>query len=340
MKVNIRDIAKEAKVSVATVSRLLDPKKRSLVHPKTRAQVEKIIRKHRYVPNRTARALSKHVSDTIGMVTPFSTDVVKSPYFEGLISGIIEGIRPFPHYDLKWIMIRDEEQADMDIERLIQEHSVDGLIFLSWCMLPKLVREIESRSHIPAVLINDYHPSVRSSVVYCENKNSVSKICSYLIKKGHKRLGMIRGPEYISHDVRRRFLSFKSNAKKLGLSLRNDFLFECPRLDEESGYQAMVALIKAGGLPDAIFCANDDLACGAIAALRDHKIAVPRQIAIVGYDDSKRSAMMTPSLTTMRQPLEAMGRSAIEILLQLVSKKVRTPIQLKFEAELIVRQSA
>src|SRR6185295_9360141 len=119
--VNIKDIAKEAKVSIATVSRLLDPEKRELVHPDTRERIEKIIQKYRYTPNRAARALSKHTTDTIAMVTQFSADVVKSPYFQGLISGLIEGIRPL-HYDLKWIMIRDDEMKSCTLSELLQKH--------------------------------------------------------------------------------------------------------------------------------------------------------------------------------------------------------------------------
>ena len=181
---------------------------------------------------------------------------------------------------------------------------------------------------------------MRTSIVYCENKSGVIKICSYLVEKDYKKIGMIRGPEYISRDACERFFAFKASAKKLGFPLKNEFLYECPRFEEEAAYQTMTLWIKKGNLPRAIFCANDDLAYGAISALRDHKITVPADIAVVGYDDSKRSAMTNPTLTTMRQPLEAMGRAAIETLLQLISKRVKTPIQLKFEPELVVRQSA
>ena len=100
MKMNIREIAKKSKVSVATVSRALDSRKEHLVNQETRDKIREVVRKHHYVPNKAARALTRKSSDTIGMVTAFSSDIVKSPYYEGLISGIIEGIRPL-HYDLK-----------------------------------------------------------------------------------------------------------------------------------------------------------------------------------------------------------------------------------------------
>ena len=337
--VSIRDIANKAKVSVATVSRLLDPQKRGLVREETRKRIEKIIQKYHYVPNQAAKALRRQQSDTIGMVTPFSTDVVKSPYFEGLIAGIIEGIRPLS-YDLKWIMIRDEELKTSNLQELLQKHAVDGIVFLTWRLLPNLVREIEHHAKIPAVLINDVSPKVRCSIVYCENKIGVEKICSHLLSRGFKKIGMLRGPEHISHDARERFLAFKACAKKFGFPLKESFLALAPRFDEEAGYQTLSTWIEKGKLPRAIFCANDDLAAGAIRALRDKKVKVPEEVAIVGYDDSERNAVLNPPLTSVRQPLEMMGRAAIEILSKLISKEAKGSVQLKFEPELVVRASA
>ena len=336
---NIRDIAKKANVSVATVSRLLDPQKKELVHPETREKIEKIIRKYHYVPNRTAQALSRKTNNTIGMVTPFSLDVVKSPYFEGLITGIIDGLGPLS-YDLKWIMIRDKDRESCNLHEIIQKHSVDGMIFLTWRLFTNLVNEVQHRTDVPAVLINDYAPNVRCSIVYCENRSGVAKICSYLASKGYKKIGMLRGPEYISLDARDRFMAFKANAKKNGFQVKDAFVYESPRFEEESGYQTMKLWIENGNLPDAIFCANDDLAIGAIRALNESKIKVPKDIAVIGYNDSPRSMTTIPPLTSVRQPLEAMGKAAVETLIKLIAKEAKGEIRLKFEPELIVRESA
>lgn len=334
---NIRDIAKKANVSVATVSRLLDPEKKDLVRPETREKVEKIIRKYNYTPNRTAQALSKKNNNTIGMVTPFSPDVVKSPYFEGLISGIIEGIGPLS-YDLKWIMVRENEKNTLNLRELLQKHSVDGMIFLAWRLFNNLVNEVRQSTDVPAVLINDYAPNVNCSIVYCENKSGVEKICEHLVSQGHKKIGMMRGPEYASNDSVERFAAFKSAAKKLNFSVKNSFLYESPRFEEASGYETMKNWIQNGPLPTALFCANDDLAAGAIRALNEHKIKVPKDIAVVGYDDSRKS-QIHPPLTSVKQPIEAMGKAAVETLVKLISKEAKGRIRLKFEPELIVRDS-
>ncbi len=335
---NIRDIAKKANVSVATVSRLLDPEKRELVHIETRERIEKIIRKFQFTPNRTAQALSRQTNNTIGMVTPFSPDVVKSPYFEGLIAGIIEGIGPLA-YDLKWIMIRNEDRDHCTLREIVQKHSVDGLIFLTWRLFTHLVDEVQHRTDIPAVLINDYASNVHCSIVYCENQSGVTKICSHLVSQGYKKIGMLRGPEYISHDARERFLAFKTNAKKMGFQTKDSFFYECPRFEEEAGYQTMRSWTHSGNLPDAIFCANDDLAFGAIRALRERKIKVPNDVAIAGYNDSPGNTAVIPALTSVRQPLEAMGKAAVETLVKLISKEAKGGIRLKFEPELVVRAS-
>ncbi len=334
----IRDIAKKARVSVATISRFLHPETKHFVRPETREQIEKIIHRYHYIPNQAAQALSKQTTNNIGMVTAFSTDVVKSPYYEGLIAGIIEGIRPFTH-DLKWIMIKDEEIQNCNPKELLQKHAVDGVVFLTWRLYPKLIHEIEHRSNLPVVLINDYESTIRSSIVYCDSGNGVLEICKHFVQKGYKTIGMIRGPEYISLDAQKRFKAFKSAAHQLGFRVDPKFLFECQRFDETDGYQAMKTWIENRKLPRAVFCANDDLARGAMHALQEKNISIPGQIAIAGFDDSIRSESLNPSLTSVRQPLEAMGRAAVQALINMITKKAKSPIQIRFEPELIVRQS-
>lgn len=335
----IRDVAKEAGVSVASVSRYMDTDKRRLVHPDTQKQIEKVIQKFHYIPSQSARALSKQTTNTIGMVTPFSTDLVKSNYYEGLISGIITGMHSC-HYDLKWIMIRDEEISRCNLKDLLQKHAVDGVIFLTWRLFPKLIREIETHSKLPVVLINDYQASVKSSIVYCSNQSGVEAVCARFIRQGYKKIGMLRGPEYISLDARTRFKAFKNSAKKLGFKIHNEFLPQAMRFDEQDGFAAITTQIKEGKLPRAIFCANDDLARGAIRALREAKIHVPDEVAVAGFDDSSKNEFFIPSLTSVRQPLEAMGRSACETLINLITDKVKAPVQTKFDPELVIRKSA
>ncbi len=335
----IRDIAKKANVSVATISRYLDTQKKALVHPETQTRIEKIIRKFKYVPNQSARALSRQRTNNLGMVTAFSTDVVKSTYYEGLIAGIIQGISA-SSYDLKWIMIRDHEIAQCNAKDLIQKHGLDGAIFFTWQLFPKLASQVERCSHLPMVVINDYTPHVRSSIVYCDSAPGVYSVCSHFAEKNYKTAGMFRGPEYISWDVKNRFSVFKKACKKLRLATNAKYWYQAAGLYETEGYNVMKASIKNGKLPRAIFCANDDLAHGTIRALKEARIRVPEDVAVVGFDDSPKNEFMSPPLTSAKQPLEAMGKAAVETLIQIIDKKNKTPIQIKFKPELVIRESA
>jgi DNA-binding LacI/PurR family transcriptional regulator len=151
---------------------------------------------------------------------------------------------------------------------------------------------------------------------------------------------MLRGPENESLDAKERYLAFKAGAKKHGFALKDSSFYPCPRFEEEAGYQAMLSWIRTRDFPEAIFCANDDIARGAVRALKYEKLRVPEHVGIVGYDDSKVNEYMSPPLTSVRQPLEAMGRAAVEILNKLIRRQPKTPIQLKFEPELRIRGSA
>ncbi len=335
---NIKDIAREAKVSIATVSRCFDPAKKELVHPETRQKVDDVAQKHGYAPNRAARAFRMGVHETVGMVTPLSADIVRSPYYVQIIAGIIEGIRPL-RYDLKWITVRDEEKQDVTIRHLLDRYLVDGLVIIHWQMMPKVVEEVRQTTLWPVVLLNSYQPNVRSSILYCENKSGVREVCLYLKKKGYRKLGMLQGPA-ICVDAVERFQAFQACAKSLGYSLGKNSFQSCEGYSEVSGYHCMMQWIRRGDLPDAIYCANDDLAVGAMKALFEKKVKIPERVALVGHDDTRGEGNCKIALTTVRQPLESMGRAAIEALDQLLAGIQKKPIRLKFKPELVVRDSA
>ncbi len=339
MGLNIKKIAKKAGVSVATISRALDPSKSHLVSLETVKKIKGIVQKYNYIPNKAAQALTRKLSGTIGMVTAFSTDIVKSPYYEGLISGVIEGMRPL-HYDIKWIMIRDEEAERCGMADLTHRHFVDGIIFLTWRLYPNLVHEVEAKPHVPAVLINDYLPSVKTSIIHADNDAGVKMLLEYLAQKKYKSVGMLRGPEGVSIDAKQRHAAFRKYTDAIGIPVKKKHVWECQRFGFDTAFETMNRWIETQDLPRAVFAANDDLASGAIEALLQHKLRVPEDVAVVGYDGSPVKRGGHPTLTTVKQPLEMIGRASVETLDKLIQKKAKPPIQLKFSPELIKGESA
>lgn len=277
---------------------------------------------------------------TFALLAPYSPDIVRSPYFEDIIAGLMEELLAH-NCDLRWVMIRDNELQDYTLDKLIQRNpDVHGFIILSWRHFIHLVKELEKRMDIPVVMINDFDPNVGLSSIYCDNRSGVRQIWEHFVKRGYKKIGMARGPEYVSPDARERFEEFEKCAQGAGIPLSESHLFESSRFDEEAGYHMMRFWLRKGDLPEAVFCANDDLARGIIVALRENGLKVPDDIAVAGFDDSSRNIFIDPPLTTVRQPLEEIGHAAVKTLIEIVEKKQFPPVRKRFEPHLIVRKSA
>ncbi len=334
----IREIAKKAGVSVATVSRCLDPEKRELVREETRKKVNAVIKSLNYIPNRAARILSKNKTETIGMVTTFSSDIVLSPYFQRLISGIIEGIKE-TSYDLKWILIRDEDQEGITLKSIVDQYLVDGIILLNWNLFPKVVQNIGGSSHIPAVLINDYHNKINTHIVYADQKHGVEELLKHFKKKGYHKIGMIRGPEYVSYDAKARYQFFKTLAKKMNFKLDNNFNINSSRFEVEAAYHSVLSQWNTQKKPDVFFGANDDIARGVIKALKHLKIKVPEDIAVVGFDGSQLKEADWCEVTTIEQPLEKMGEKAVRVLIEVMDNSVKVIQRIKFDPKLVIGKS-
>lgn len=276
---------------------------------------------------------------SLGLITAFTPEIFKCEYFTRIISGIIDALRN-TSYDLRFIMVNSNEIQDPRTTLL--EHELDGLMFLTWTIHPKFVEEAKRGfEKLPVVLINDYTPAVETNIVYCNNSTGTRKALQYLIGRGYRKIGMIQGPDEDSRDAQERYRVYREMLETAGLEFNPNYFKKCDYFFEEDGYLKMLDLIHhSPTLPRAVFCFNDDLAIGALRALKEEKISCPEQVAIIGYDGLERGKYVDPPLTSVRQPLEAMGREMVRILIQILEGRLTTPIRKEFQPDLIVRRSA
>ncbi len=279
------------------------------------------------------------VKQSLGLITSFTPEIFKCEYFTRITYGIIDAMRN-TSYDLRFIMVsHDDPREPKDI---LKEHAVHGLMFLTWTIHPMFVEEARRGfKNLPVVLINDYSPEVETNIVYCNNEVGTRKAFQYLIGRGYRKIGMLQGPDADSRDAQVRFKIYREMLATSGLEFNPDYFRKCDYFFEEDGYLKMLDLIHhSPTLPRAVFCFNDDLAIGAMRALKEENISCPQQVAIIGYDGLERGKHVDPPLTSVRQPLEAMGREMVKILIQKIEGGVTRPIQKEFQPDLIVRRSA
>ncbi len=275
---------------------------------------------------------------SLGLVTAFTPEIFRCEYFTRIISGVIDALRN-TNFDLRFIMVDENDQSSS--RKAFQERAIEGLMFLTWTIHPSLVEEAKRGPfNPPVVLINDYTPEVNSNIVYCNNELGTRKAVQYLIGRGYRKIGMIQGPDLDSRDAQIRYQIYRQMIETAGLEFNPNYFRKCDYFFEEDGYLKMLDIIHhSPNLPRAIFCFNDDLAIGALRALQEEKISCPEQVAIIGYDGLERGKYVNPPLTSVRQPLEAMGREMAKIVISIIQEGAQQPIQKEFHPDLIIRRS-
>ncbi len=276
---------------------------------------------------------------SFGLVTSFTPEIFKCEYFTRIIAGIIDALRN-SNFDLRFIMVTEDDSRPP--EAVLADHSIEGLMFLTWTIHPAILEQsAHDQRHIPIVLLNDFSPEIKTNIVHCDNETGARKAMQYLISRGYRKIGMLQGPDVDSRDAQGRYKVYRTMLEAAGLEFNPNYFRKCDYFFEEDGYLKMLDIIHhSPALPRAMFCFNDDLAIGALRALREEKISCPEQIAIMGYDGLDRGKYVLPPLTSVRQPLEAMGREMVKILLGIVESKAQTPVQKEFRPEIVVRGSA
>lgn len=306
------DVARIAGVTAGTVSRALAGS--PLVKPKTRARIEEAVRTTRYAVNQAARNLRNNRSRQILVALPN----IANPFFAKVVSGIEEAAQA-ANLGVLLGVTANRAEGELKIVQNLLAGAVDGLLLHTGYLPPELrsIKDLERK----VVAVAHPIPDSRISCVGIDEANAAKEAVSHLIKMGHRRIAHLAGPPGINST--HRFRGYHDALLRSGI--RNEVaLVRDGDNTPESGRKAAAALLSLPKSPTAFFCANDEMAIGAIIACKELGLCVPDDISVVGFDDIEISALYDPPLTTIRQPRHEIGKVAMNELAALLEGRRKT----------------
>jgi len=310
----IVDVARHAGVSITTVSHALSGKRR--VAETTRARIEDSIRELGYRPNAFARGLRTERSHIVALIIPDITN----PYYPTLARGMQDALHAGGYQTLVGSTDGEREQELTFLHDSLQRR-VDGIAFASFATTTRSLAPV-LRANIPVVSIGN---SIQHAEVDCVRTDDIAgsrDATAYLIAKGYAPIGMIGGPPGISPSDHR-LEGHRAALREAGIRFDPELL-AIGDFTRAGGAAAMRDLLgRPADPPRAVFCANDLMAIGAMDAAREAALRVPRDVAVMGYDDIEAAALVTPDLTTVVNPADEMGRECGRLMLERMSGEHR-----------------
>lgn len=332
----LKDIAETLDISITTVSKAL--KDYPDVSSKTKERVKAYAKKMNFTPNAHAAYLRTQETKIIGVVIP------RLNHF--FFSNVLEGIMKAAETENYLVIILSSEESyeieKKQIHRLLGQN-VDGIL-LSMADSTHDTKHIDaiSEQNIPLVMFDKYSKLSDCSSVVIDDQKAAFDAVEHLIKQGKKNIAHIRGPLLPQNSIDR-FLGYRKALEKYGLEYRKEWVFTCTDISSDEGYRFTQEILAQHPDIDAIFAVADMPAIGAIKCLNEHKIAIPHQIAVMGFSNWKVSDLVTPTLSTVHQPGEEMGKIAFELFLKEQQKHKRkeaiTHQKIELETKLVIRNS-
>ena len=328
--VTIRDVAQQAGVSVATVSRYIN--RNAPVSPEVSERLEQVMNELKYVPHAAARNLASRKTRVIGLLL----NNLHNDFFVPLLNGVEAVIRK-KGYNL--IVATYHADIRQETNPPIGPHNTDGLLVFSDGLLDDDLARLHE-SGFPMVLVHRTPPpSVTIPSVTVENVAITHQLIEHLIKvHGKRRILFLRGPEH-QEDSARRETGYRSALQANGIPF-DDALILDGEFERDIACQVLGNFLENGnGVPfDAVFTGDDDAAIGVLRALQEHNIRVPEDVAVVGFDDLGFAPFLNPPLTTVRAPTETVGRIATEKIFSLLEDNDSSDVVI-LPTEIIYRRS-
>jgi LacI family transcriptional regulator len=342
--VTIRDVARECGYSTSTVSIVLNRAPLSrYIPPDTKGRIETAAKRLGYRPNPLARSLRSQRSNIVGVMLFDITDPFCTPILRGLENALYQANYLSLLADAHNEAHRFESYLEMLLDR-----RVEGLVVIAnWLVTDiKLLSDL-TECQVPTVIAGRSFENDSVSTVSVDNEAGAATALEHLYRLGHREIAFLRGPKALSSSGQR-WRGIRAFAQKVGLELDAKRVAELPEsLDPNSSFEAGVKLtaelLREGGEFTALMAYDDMTALGALRALKKKGLRVPEDCSVIGFDDVAQASLSVPSLTTVRQPMEAMGSMSAGMVLEAIKaleqKKDIPVLRRRIPAELVVRES-
>ncbi len=331
--ITIQDVARIAGVSTATVSRALHNP--GVVSRQTRERVEKAVKETGYAGNAMARGLRRMETRMIVVLVPD----IGNPFFSEILSGI-ESVASASGYNVLIGDTHNDPAKERTFADYVRGHQADGMLLLNGHppYFADPAGDAGSGALPPLVVVCERLPHHDFPTVRIDNVAAAQAATAHLASLGHRRIAHITGPEG-NILTAERLQGYEQALGAAGLELSADLILHGD-FSIDSGRTAVRRLIKSASRPTAIFCANDEMAIGAIAELKANGRTVPTDVSVVGFDDLQIAGCYDPSLTTVRQPRREIGQTSMRIMLERLANDNLEERDCVLPWELVVRDSS
>ena len=325
----IKDIAELARVSTATVSRVMNH------HPQiadeTRSRVLQAMEQVGYEPSRVARRMRMKTTNIVGLIL---SDIA-NPFFASVVRGI-EDLAYANGYSLLLCNSNEELAREELYVRVLLAEKVAGVIVSPTHESSPACKTLVD-SGIPVVAMDRYLCHLDVDTVVVDNVHGSYEAVSHLIALGHQRIALIGGPTAVTTG-RERQEGYEKALKDHGITV-DESLIKVGTFRQDSGYQKACELLEMDTPPTAIFAANNLMTLGALNAIHEKGLSIPGNISIVGFDDMPWASSLNPPLTAVAQPAYELGQAAGELLLARIAEPERPARQIRLETHLVIRES-
>jgi LacI family transcriptional regulator len=329
-RINMHDIAKRAKVSIGTVSNVINGT--VAVRDGARQRVLEAVKALGYQPSQLARGLRRDYTNVIGMIIP---DII-NPFFPGLVRAA-EDVASANGFRLVLCNTDDDPVKEASCLNDLQSYLPAGLLFIPAIDSQLQEQPMRRGRPTPTVCIDRKPKGWKCDSVHADNESGAYAATLHLLDHGHRRIGVIGGPINMA-TARDRLRGFRRALKETGVPLPDAYV-ETGRFDRASGLEAGLRLLRPSSRPTAIFAANDMMAMGVLLAMRELGMRCPEDVSIVGFDNLEMVDLLQPALTTVQQPVYRIGATAAELLIERISGASKAPREIVLETELIRRGS-
>jgi len=334
MKSTIKDVAKKADVSIATVSFVINKNKH--ISADTKNRVLKAIKSLNYHPSKSAINLVSGKTGNIGFILTNDHFLRTEPFYTRIFLGTEFEARNEGYYILLTSVCTDFNENDL-LPRFILNKSVDGII-VAGKIPPNLIERIFA-SNLPTVYVDYIPPTNSHPLVLIDNIQGALLATNHLINLGHKNIAFIGGD--IEHpSLSDRLKGYKQALENANIPFKNNLIVTDAKYpDRQNGFNSAKKIFSKNKSVTAVFAGNDAMAIGVLHYLKDNGYKVPEDISLIGFDDVEADLMLSPPLTTVRVPKIEMGVEALKLVVNTLKNKKSLPKKILVPVELVVRES-